>query len=317
LVGRLPPAVTLAALFLVFAASLPHSSAQAAGNDGRPDQVVLSPRQGLDFSASAGYLSAPVAAPHPFTHMVLRRAAHVPAGAGLTLAVRASPDGARWSDWSTLIDNDDLWTDSDGSDVEWSQMIDVGIAARFWQVRGDFAAAPSGALPELRHIAVNTVDAQGFGSTQGQANPTPARSAAPSVAAIIKPPVVSRVGWGSPDGEGSRVPPAYYPVNRLVQLLAWKAAQKHIDPLGSSYYYGCAISRYCYPSNPGAVVPNIAAHRQVTPGHTSCPGDSLVDLLPGIRNRVKQALDGGASGSDNGDLTIDELESGFARSDAS
>ena len=403
---RLLRVVMLAALFLALVASPPHSSAQAAGNDGRPDKVVLSPRQGLDFSASAGYLSAPVAAARPFTHMLLRREAHVPTGASLTLAVRASPDGARWSDWSALIDNDDLWTDSDGPDVEWSQMIDVGIAARFWQVRGDFTAAPSGALPELRHIAVNTVDAQGF----GPASATPARSAAPAIATIAKPAVVSRVGWGSPDGEGSRVPPAYYPVNHLVvhhtadsntlfpsepnwaarvraewafhtytrgwgdvgynylidpngviyegraggddavafhdtanygsmgvvmigtyssvtptqasqnslvQLLAWKAAQKHIDPLGSSYYYGCAISRYCYPSNPGAVVPNIAAHRQVTPGHTSCPGDSLVNLLPGIRNRVKQALSGSGGGSDNGDLTIDELESGFARSDAS
>src|SRR5689334_20434871 len=99
---RLLRAVMLAALFLALAASLPHSSAQAAGSDVRPDQVVLSPRQGLDFSASAGYLSAPVAAAHPFTHMLLRREAHVPAGAGLTFAVRASPDGARWSDWSTL-----------------------------------------------------------------------------------------------------------------------------------------------------------------------------------------------------------------------
>jgi hypothetical protein len=28
--------------------------------------------------------------------------------------------------------------------------------------------------------------------------------------------VVSRTGWGSPDGQGSRAQPSYYPVNHLV-----------------------------------------------------------------------------------------------------
>src|SRR5262249_40063473 len=78
------------------------------------------------------------------------------------------------------------------------------------------------------------------------------------------------------------------------------------------YYYGCAISRYCFPYNPGAITPNIAGHRQITPGHTSCPGDQTIAYLPGIRNRVKQALGGGSS--DNGDVVIDELETGFASS---
>lgn len=98
----------------------------------------------------------------------------------------------------------------------------------------------------------------------------------------------------------------------LVRLLAWKAGQKHIDPLARSYYYGCAISRYCAPFVAGAIVPNIAGHREVTPGHTTCPGDSLLALLPDVRLRVKQVLDGG--GGDNGDLVIDDLEGGFARS---
>ncbi|HEX9372189.1 MAG TPA: N-acetylmuramoyl-L-alanine amidase, partial [Roseiflexaceae bacterium] len=292
----------------------------------------------------------------------------------------------------------DLWQASDGPDVAWSATIAAGALARFWQVRADSTAAPDGALPELRRIDVNTIDASG--------PQEPAAALAPAdIGALGKPSVVSRVGWGSPDGEGSRASPDYYPVNHmvvhhtadsntlvgserswadrvraewafhtytrgwgdvgynylidpngviyegraggddavafhdtanygsmgvvligtyssvpptasaqnaLVSLLAWKANQKQIDPLGRSYYYGCDVSSYCRPYNPGAIVPNIAGHRQVTPGHTSCPGDQAIAYLPGIRNRVKEALSGVPT--DNGDLVIDELEGGFARS---
>jgi hypothetical protein len=361
---------------------------------------VLQPAPGGQGLAAANgeYLSPPTEAARPFTHMLLRRQAHVPDGAALTLYVRASADGTGWGAWAQMSENDDLWTDADGPDVAWSQTLEVGGIARFWQIRGELTPAPSGAPPELRQIEVNTVDASG-----------PAPSAAGELrtsGSVAKPPVVSRVGWGSPDGEGSRAAPTYYPVNHmvvhhtadsntllpgepnwaarvraewsfhtytrrwgdvgynylidpngviyegraggddavafhdtgnygsmgvvligtyasvpptdaaqiaLVNLLAWKSAQKQIDPLGSSYYYGCDISSYCRPFNPGAVVPNIAGHRQVTPGHTSCPGDQTIAYLAGIRNRVKQALSGGPA--DNGDLAVDELESGFARSD--
>ena len=388
---------TLFVLLAVPLLILPHgATAQTGTSVGQPDQAVLVPAQAPGITAGADYLSAPTEAPHPFTHMLLRREAHVPAGAALTLYVRASIDGTAWSAWHEVVADDDLWRESDGPDVEWSQVIDVGAKVRFWQVRATFSAAPDGATPDLRQIDVNTVDATSFGPQQ-------APGLAPTPAAPGKPPVVSRTGWGSPDGQGSRVPPDYYPVNHLivhhtadsnslypgepnwaarvraiwsfhtytrkwgdigynylidpngviyegraggddavafhdtanygsmgvvligtyatvpptaaaqnalVDLLAWKAAQKHIDPLGSSYYYGCAISRYCSPFNPGAIVPNIAGHRQVTPGHTSCPGDQTIAYLPGIRNRVKQVL----SNADNGDLVIDELESGFVRS---
>ncbi len=78
----------------------------------------------------------------------------------------------------------------------------------------------------------------------------------------------------------------------LVQVFAWKASQRNINPLGSSFYYGCSISRYCAPFNAGSVVPNIAGHRQVTPGHTSCPGDLGMEIMDSIRTRVRDALAG-------------------------
>jgi len=377
------------------------SAAQATASDPRPDRVVLQPTSPGPRTAAAGdYLSPPTQSAHPFTHMLIRREAHVPEGALLTLFVRASVDGNTWGDWSEVIDNDDLWSEADGPDVEWSQTIAAGALARFWQVKSHTESGRDGAQPELRKIEVNTVDASG-----PLPAPPPRLSAAITVS---KPAVVSRVGWGSPDGQGSRVAPSYYPVNHmvvhhtadsntllrgetnwadrvraewtfhtytrgwgdvgynylidpngviyegraggddavafhdtanygsmgvvligtyasvpptsaaqdaLVRLLAWKAAQKRIDPLGSSYYYGCAISSYCAPFNSGAIVPNIAGHRQVTPNHTTCPGNQTIAYLPAIRNRVKQALSGAPSS--NGDLTIDDLESGFAPSNAS
>ncbi|NTW00420.1 MAG: N-acetylmuramoyl-L-alanine amidase [Oscillochloris sp.] len=120
-------------------------------------------------------------------------------------------------------------------------------------------------------------------------------------------------------GTYTSVEPTSAAQSSLVELLAWKADQKQIDPLGSSYYYGCAHSTYCAPFNAGAVVSNIAGHRQVTPGHTTCPGDSLQTLLPGIRQRVQARMNGtGATSTvDDGDLNIDELESGMVRNSAS
>ncbi|HWQ13426.1 MAG TPA: N-acetylmuramoyl-L-alanine amidase [Roseiflexaceae bacterium] len=376
------------------------SAGQPAPGDLTPDRAVIVPEKRA--AVAPEYLSPPTAATRPFSHLLIRREATVPPGAALTLFVRVSTNGADWTRWEEIVANDDLYAPTDGPDVLWSQIVDVGALARFWQVRALSAAAPNGALPELRRVEVNTVDA-----SQGPAAVAPAFDKAAG-----KPPVVSRTAWGSPDGQGSRARPDYYPVSHLVvhhtadpnplypgevnwparvraiwsyhaitrgwgdigynylidpfgtiyegraggddavafhdtanygslgvamlgtfqstapsdatldalvRLLAWKADQKDIDPLGRSYYYGCTISRYCRPYNPGAVVPNIAGHRQVTPGHTSCPGDATMARLPEIRNRVKQLIESGGAGGgrpDDGDLQVDELEGSFARSPA-
>jgi hypothetical protein len=398
------PALILLAIAILGLVLIPasRSEVRAQPADGRPSQQVLVPPEPQvhpSIAAAGDYLSPVYQAPRPFTHMLVRREAGVPAGAALTLYVRASVDGASWGDWVELLENDDLWSESDGSDVAWSQTIDAGALAGYWQLRSHAVPSAEGGMPALRRVEVNTVDSTG---------PAPASPplAAAGAAALAKPGVVSRTQWGSPDGQGSRVAPSYYPVNHmvvhhtadssnllpgesgwaarvraewtfhtytrgwgdvgynylidpngviyegraggddavafhdtanygsmgvvligtyssspptaaaqdaLVRLLAWKAAQKHIDPLGRSYYYGCDISSYCRPFNAGAVVLNIAAHRQVTPGHTTCPGDQAVTTLLSIRSRVKQALSGATSAS-NGDLTIDDLESGFDRS---
>ncbi|MEI7642825.1 MAG: N-acetylmuramoyl-L-alanine amidase [Chloroflexales bacterium] len=354
----------------------PAPSAAAGGAGGRPAQIVLvtQPASALGL-ADTGYLS-PVTQASPFTHMLLRWQADVPTEDTLAIEARASLDGIVWTSWGIVVEDHDLWQPGDRADTHWGTTIYAGAGARFWQVRASLTPAPDGAMPALRRIDVNTVDAR-FG---------PARPAAdPSLAALGKPAVVSRSAWGNPDGQGSRAAPVYYPVNHmvvhhtadssslagketswadrvraewafhtytrgwgdvgynylidpdgviyegraggddsvafhdtanygslgvavigtyssaaptqaatssLVDLLAWKGEQKRIDPLGSSYYYGCAHSTYCAPFNPGGIVPNIAGHRQVTPGHTSCPGDSLLNVLSDVRQRVQNSMSG-------------------------
>lgn len=399
----------------ILVANGPDAAASADATTGRPNQVVLSPdavaEGAMLRSVGSGYLSPVTEAERPFTHMLLRWEAFEPISDTLTLEVRVSVDNQTWTEWGPVLENPDMWVPQDGDQVYWSQDIYAGEGARFWQVRAALVPAPDGQMPELRRIEVNTVDAR-FGDPHPQPEIDTGAARGAALAGVSKPAVVSRTAWGSPDRQGSRVRPVYYPVNHmivhhtadansltgkeqnwadrvraiwsfhtftrgwgdvgynylidpngviyegrsggddavsfhdtgnygsmgvviigtyahvdprpasqdsLVRLLAWKAAQKGIDPLGRSYYYGCDISRYCRPFTSGAVVQNIAGHRQVTPGHTSCPGDRLLGTLPTIRNRVKSLIDGGGGSPtqpDNGDLLIDELEDSFARSDA-
>ncbi len=396
-------------LLIVLSLVLPFrsSDAQEETGDLLPERTVAAPGgdAALAMIDEAGsYLMAPVQTTRPFSHLVIRYDAQVPPGATLTLFVRTSGDGVGWTEWAELVSSDDLRRPEDGPEVVWSDIIDVGSLMRFWQVRVLMSPAPDGALPTPGTIEAHTVDA-----LTGPATPPATEFALPQSAGPGKPPVVSRTAWGSPDGQGSRARPAYYPVNHiiihhtadgntlspgqpnwaarvraiwsyhaitrqwgdigynylidpngviyegraggddavgfhdtanygsmgialigtysgvaptpaaqeaLVRLIAWKAAQKDIDPLGRSYYYGCSRSSKCLPFNPGAIVPNIAGHRQVTPGHTTCPGDATMAILPDLRNRALALMRGSDGTYDNGDLVIDERESSFSRSAA-
>jgi hypothetical protein len=84
---------------------------------------------------------------------------------------------------------------------------------------------------------------------------------------------------------GSPTPAA---LNSLKQLLAWKAEQRGIDPLGSAYHSGTRLT-----------IPTISGHRNGNPSYpdracttTSCPGDNLYAQLPAIRADVNNLIDG-------------------------
>ena len=79
-------------------------------------------------------------------------------------------------------------------------------------------------------------------------------------------------------------------------LIAWKASQRGIDPLGSSF-------------NNHMVYAHIAGHRDV--GQTTCPGDVLYALIPAIRQNVLTRLL-----QQEEEMVIDEMDPRFTRSDA-
>lgn len=68
-------------------------------------------------------------------------------------------------------------------------------------------------------------------------------------------------------------------VSIIVELFAWKADQRLIDPYGRDWYSGY-----------GGAMDNIYGHRDV--GSTSCPGDILYPGLGAIRADVAERMDG-------------------------
>src|SRR5688572_1549995 len=90
-------------------------------------------------------------------------------------------------------------------------------------------------------------------------------------------------------GTFTSVSPTAAALNSLKQLLAWKAEQRGIDPLGSSYHPGTLQT-----------MPNISGHRNGNPAYpsnacttTSCPGNNLYAQLPAIRSDVNQLIGSG------------------------
>jgi len=82
----------------------------------------------------------------------------------------------------------------------------------------------------------------------------------------------------------------------LEALIAWKASQRGIDPLGRSF-------------NNHKVYDHIAGHRDV--GETTCPGDVLYGLIPTIRQDVFERLQAQEEA-----VTVDDLSPEFTRSQA-
>lgn len=121
-------------------------------------------------------------------------------------------------------------------------------------------------------------------------------------------------------GDYTNVAPSAAAQDSLVRILAWKAGQRGIDPFGSGYYWGCInwSKNLCAKANPSGIVANIEGHRKITPtGYTTCPGNAFYALLPTIKSRVSQLLNGGGGQiPDNDDSTIDEREDTFWRSNA-
>lgn len=84
-------------------------------------------------------------------------------------------------------------------------------------------------------------------------------------------------------GNFTSITPTQNAINILVELLAWKACDRNIDPLGQAFH-----------NSSGFVVPNVGGHRDGCA--TACPGDSFYPLLAGVRQQVFSRIVAGCSG---------------------
>ena len=81
-------------------------------------------------------------------------------------------------------------------------------------------------------------------------------------------------------GDFTTVEPSQKALETLQKLLAWKASESNIDPLGSG-----AIRSYA------GTMKTISGHKDgCAPNYTECPGDLLYPKLPTVRQNVKTAL---------------------------
>jgi len=90
-------------------------------------------------------------------------------------------------------------------------------------------------------------------------------------------------------GTFTSVSPTAAALSSLRRLLAWKAEQRGIDPLGSAYHAGTRLT-----------LPRISGHRHGNPAvpeyactTTSCPGDNLYGQLQAIRTDVADLIGNG------------------------
>lgn len=103
-------------------------------------------------------------------------------------------------------------------------------------------------------------------------------------------------------GNYMAVNPAVPAVDKLEALLAWKACDANIDPLGTSVHASSGLS-----------LAHISGHRNGC--STSCPGDLLYAALPSIRTAVSDLINNGctatAPANDN-PCTATSLQAGSA-----
>lgn len=84
-------------------------------------------------------------------------------------------------------------------------------------------------------------------------------------------------------GNFTSITPTTQAIGKLVDLLAWKACNRNIDPFGEAFH-----------NSSGFVVPNIGGHRDGCA--TACPGDAFYPMLPGVRQQTFNRIVAGCSG---------------------
>jgi len=185
------------------------------------DVVVSSEGLSLAPNATSGhYTSAAIETAFPFNALVPSWSVEVPEGASVSMQIRTSKSGDRWSEWIQLFRNDD-WMEPDDVDIL-GQMIAVpgeDVTHGFVQFLVTLSRYTDQASPNLRGIKATLFD-----STQGPtADELVARQEAleldqvQEVTGYPKPSVVGRGTWCTdPACNYSSSELEYWPVSHLI-----------------------------------------------------------------------------------------------------
>lgn len=204
--------------------------------DGVQNQPNSAYAASLTTVRAGTFTSRAIESPIAFSHIGIRYSAIVPEGAAVNWEARGSADGIVWTNWYSIEEDDDLPFSADGKLTTrvFGLRENGSELLRFAQVRATLSESPSGEVPSVTSIDVAFIDPTS-GPTTAQASELSSLSSTPS--AIGKPAVISRIGWGSPDGEASpNWPPDYRTVTHVIihhtvtsnQAIDWAAEVRAI-----------------------------------------------------------------------------------------
>lgn len=165
-------------------------------------------------SLAASFTSDPTQAPIDFTDVAPHWWADTPANTSVLVELRTSKDGQAWSPWVETDQEDDIMpsdslTQTYGSLVSVDQQVRTN---RFVQSRITLQTSNKDVSPAFHQLTYTFIDG---GVTPSPPQPQVMIQGTPS--SVPKPIMVSRLQWGSPDGESSpKWTPKYKRVTNIV-----------------------------------------------------------------------------------------------------
>jgi len=171
-------------------------------------------------------------------------------------------------------------TDTTNSAVDWANEVyniwDYHTNTRGWGDIGyNYLIDPNGVIYEGRAGGDDVIAAHAAVEPGASVKRLPGHSANPQ-------PATDETNYNDGSmgiaflGSFSGTEPSEAALRSATALIAWKCAQRNIDPLGNG------------PDNDGIEYPYISGHRDV--GYTTCPGDRLYSLLGTLRQSVSNTI---------------------------
>ncbi|HET7036217.1 MAG TPA: N-acetylmuramoyl-L-alanine amidase, partial [Thermomicrobiaceae bacterium] len=184
------------------------------------------------FPRQGRYQSAVFRADQPFNSLELSWEADLPPGSGLRLALRASADGAVWTEWIEV--HPDGHAAAPGAPRQFAAPVLVAPSG-YAQYRVDLSASDRGQAPDLGEVALSCVDTSQPAQFLSMASPPPP----------IDGWIIPRATWGADeslrfDAHGDEIwPEAYRPLQKVI--IHHTATQNQEDDPAATvraiYYY--------------------------------------------------------------------------------